>query len=109
VLLGHLRHRRLVGFPEDLDHLLLSEPRLLHDSLAVPGSHLPRIKRSENRQQVNGGRRYAYGKVYAALEERGIEAVIPAKAEPAPTESFLYADSDMTNATRSCVARPARS
>ena len=28
---------------------------------------------------------YAYGKVYAALEQRGIEAVIPAKAEPAPT------------------------
>jgi len=28
---------------------------------------------------------YAYGKVYAALEERGIDPIIPAKAEPPPS------------------------
>ena len=28
---------------------------------------------------------YAYGKVYAAMEGRGVDPIIPAKAEPAPT------------------------
>jgi len=28
---------------------------------------------------------YAYGKVYAAMETRGVDAIIPAKAEPPPT------------------------
>src|ERR1700741_1256912 len=43
---------------------------------------------------VTGDAGYAYAKVYAAFERRGIDAVIPAKAEPirsrVPMRRFRY-------------------
>jgi hypothetical protein len=34
VVLGNLRHRRVIGFAQDVNHLLFSKPRLLDAFLA---------------------------------------------------------------------------
>jgi transposase len=56
---------------------------------------------------------YAYGKVYGDLEERGIDPVIPAKAEPirstVPLRRFRYdAKHDILRCPRSKILRPGR-
>jgi transposase len=56
---------------------------------------------------------YAYGKVYGALERRGIGAVIPAKAEPirspVPLRRFRYdARNDIVKCPRGKILRPTR-
>lgn len=56
---------------------------------------------------------YAYGKVYGDLERRGIDAVIPAKAEPlrsaVPLRRFRYdAKHDILRCPRGKVLRPTR-
>jgi hypothetical protein len=56
---------------------------------------------------------YAYGKVYGALERRGIEALIPAKAEPirspVPLRRFRYdAENDIVKCPRGKILRPTR-
>jgi transposase len=56
---------------------------------------------------------YAYAKVYGALERRGIEALIPSKAEPirspVPTRRFRYdARHDIVKCPRGKVMRPGR-
>jgi hypothetical protein len=56
---------------------------------------------------------YAYGKVYAALEARGIDPVIPAKAEPVrcsvPLRRFRYdARHDVAKCPRGKLLRPGR-
>ena len=56
---------------------------------------------------------YAYGKVYGALEERGITAVIPAKADPSrtavPLRRFRYdPKNDILKCPRGKVLRPQR-
>jgi transposase len=56
---------------------------------------------------------YAYGKVYGALERRGIGAVIPAKAEPirspVPLRRFRYdARNDIVRCPRGKILRPTR-
>jgi transposase len=56
---------------------------------------------------------YAYGKVYGALERRGIDPLIPAKAEPirspVPTRRFRYdAKHDIAKCPRGRILRPAR-
>lgn len=56
---------------------------------------------------------YAYAKVYGALERRGIDALIPAKAEPiksrVPLRRFPYdAKHDILKCPRGRVLRPAR-
>ncbi|MGY4281320.1 IS5 family transposase [Bradyrhizobium sp. LM2.7] len=56
---------------------------------------------------------YAYGKVYGAMEERNIHAVIPAKAEPirspVPLRRFRYdAQNDILKCPRGKVLRPQR-
>ncbi len=56
---------------------------------------------------------YAYAKVYGALERRGIEALIPSKAEPirspVPTRRFRYdARHDIVRCPRGKVMRPGR-
>lgn len=56
---------------------------------------------------------YAYAKVYGALERRGIDALIPAKAEPiksrVPLRRFRYdAKHDILKCPRGRVLRPAR-
>lgn len=56
---------------------------------------------------------YAYGKVFGALERRGIDAVIPAKAEPirskVPLRRFRYdARHDILKCPRGRVLRPTR-
>jgi len=56
---------------------------------------------------------YAYGKVYGDLEERGIDPVIPAKAEPirsaVPLRRFRYdAKHDMLRCPRGKILRPGR-
>ncbi len=56
---------------------------------------------------------YAYGKVYGALERRGIEALIPAKAEPirspVPLRRFRYdARNDIVKCPRGKILRPTR-
>ena len=56
---------------------------------------------------------YAYAKVYGALEHRGIDALIPTKAEPirsaVPLRRFRYdAKNDVVKCPRSKVLRPAR-
>lgn len=56
---------------------------------------------------------YAYAKVYGSLEERGIEAIIPAKAEPirspVPTRRFRYdAKHDIAKCPRGKLLRPGR-
>jgi Transposase DDE domain len=49
--------------------------------------HLARIEQLTGRSAstVTADAGYAYGKVYAALENRCIDSIIPAKAEPKPT------------------------
>ena len=56
---------------------------------------------------------YAYAKVYGALERRGIDALIPAKAEPiksrVPLRRFRYdAKHDVLKCPRGRILRPAR-
>jgi transposase len=56
---------------------------------------------------------YAYGKVYGGLERRGIDPVIPAKAEPirsrVPLRRFRYdAKHDLLRCPRRKILRPAR-
>jgi transposase len=56
---------------------------------------------------------YAYAKVYGALERRGIDALIPAKAEPirsrVPMRRFRYdAKHDILKCPTGCVLRPTR-
>ncbi|WP_408913021.1 transposase [Bradyrhizobium arachidis] len=56
---------------------------------------------------------YAYAKVYGALERRGIDALIPAKAEPiksrVPLRRFRYdAKHDILKCPRGRILRPAR-
>jgi hypothetical protein len=56
---------------------------------------------------------YAYAKVYSALERRGIDALIPAKAEPiksrVPLRRFRYdAKHDILKCPQGRVLRPAR-
>ena len=56
---------------------------------------------------------YAYAKVYAALEKRDIDAVIPAKAEPirsrVPMRRFRYdAKHDILNCPKGRILRPIR-
>jgi hypothetical protein len=56
---------------------------------------------------------YAYAKVYGALERRGIDALIPAKAEPirsrVPLRRFRYdAKHDFLRCPRKRVLRPTR-
>jgi IS5 family transposase len=56
---------------------------------------------------------YAYGKVYDALEQRGIEALIPAKAEPirspVPLRRFRYdARHDIVKCPKGRTLRPQR-
>lgn len=56
---------------------------------------------------------YAYAKVYAALEHRGIDALIPAKAEPirspVPLRRFRYdAKHDILKCPRGRILRPQR-
>ena len=56
---------------------------------------------------------YAYAKVYGGLERRGIEAVIPAKAEPirspVPLRRFRYdATHDILKCPRGKILRPTR-
>ena len=56
---------------------------------------------------------YAYAKVYGALEQRGIDALIPAKAEPirsaVPLRRFRYdARNDIVKCPRGKILRPAR-
>ncbi len=56
---------------------------------------------------------YAYAKVYAAFEKRGIDAVIPAKAEPirsrVPMRRFRYdAKHDILKCPRGRILRPKR-
>jgi IS5 family transposase len=56
---------------------------------------------------------YAYAKVYGALERRGIDALIPAKAEPiksrVPLKRFRYdAKHDVLKCPRGRILRPAR-
>ena len=56
---------------------------------------------------------YAYGKVYGALEQRDIEPLIPAKAEPiksrVPTRRFQYdAKNDIVKCPRGKILRPGR-
>ena len=56
---------------------------------------------------------YAYGKVYGDLEERGIDPVIPAKAEPirsaVPLRRFRYdAKHDILRCPRGKILRPGR-
>jgi transposase len=56
---------------------------------------------------------YAYGKVYGGLERRGIDPVIPAKAEPikspVPLRRFRYdAKHDIAKCLRGKVLRPGR-
>jgi transposase len=56
---------------------------------------------------------YAYGKVYGGLERRGIDALIPAKAEPikspVPLRRFRYdARHDIAKCPRGKVLRPGR-
>jgi hypothetical protein len=56
---------------------------------------------------------YAYAKVYGALERRGIDALIPAKAEPirsrVPMRRFRYdAKHDILKCPRGRVLRPTR-
>jgi transposase len=53
-------------------------------------------------QTVTADAGYAYGKVYGELERRGIDPVIPAKAEP-------IRSSDTTPGTTCCAVRAARS
>src|SRR4029453_14967712 len=48
VLLGHLGHGPLVGLPEDRDHLLFAESRLLHGSLDSPRAPFSSFSWSEN-------------------------------------------------------------
>jgi hypothetical protein len=60
---------------------------------------------------ADGG--YAYGKVYGDLEERGIDPVIPAKAEPirsaVPLRRFRYdAKHDILRCPRGKILRPGR-
>ena len=57
---------------------------------------------------------YAYARVYGALERRGIDALIPAKAEPiksrVPLRRFRYnAKHDTLKCPRGRILRPARS
>lgn len=56
---------------------------------------------------------YAYGKVYGGMERRGIDALIPAKAEPikspVPLRRFRYdAKHDIAKCPRGKVLRPGR-
>lgn len=56
---------------------------------------------------------YAYAKVYGALERRGVDALIPAKAEPiksrVPLRRFRYdAKHDILKCPRGRILRPAR-
>ena len=56
---------------------------------------------------------YAYAKVYGALERRGIDALIPTKAEPirsaVPLRRFRYdAKNDVVKCPRGKILRPAR-
>lgn len=56
---------------------------------------------------------YAYAKAYGALERRGIDALIPAKAEPiksrVPLRRFRYdAKNDILKCPRGRILRPAR-
>ena len=56
---------------------------------------------------------YSYGKVYGALEQRGIDALIPAKAEPiksrVPLRRFRYdAKHDLLKCPTGRILRPAR-
>lgn len=62
---------------------------------------------------LTGDAGYAYGKVYSALERRGIDAVIPAKAEPirspVPLRRFRYdAQHDIAKCPRGKFLRPGR-
>ena len=57
---------------------------------------------------------YAYAKVYGGLERRGVNAVIPTKAEPirsaVPTRRFAYdAKNDLLKCPRGKILRPTRS
>jgi transposase len=49
--------------------------------------HVDRTEMLTGRQvkTITADSGYAYGKVYAAMEVRGVDAIIPAKAEPPPT------------------------
>ena len=56
---------------------------------------------------------YAYAKVYAALEQRDIDAIIPAKAEPirsrVPLRRFRYdARNDILKCPKGRILRPKR-
>src|SRR4051812_16398122 len=56
-------------------------------------------------------RGYAYAKVYGALERRGIDALIPTKAEPirspVPLRRFRYdAQNDIVKCPRGKILRP---
>jgi transposase len=64
-------------------------------------------------QSVTADAGYAYGKVYAALEKRGITAIIPAKKEPirskVPLRRFRYdAKNDIVKCLRGKILRPKR-
>ena len=66
-----------------------------------------------NIKAVTADAGYAYGKVYGALEEREINAVIPAKAEPirsaVPSRRFRYdAKNDILKCPRGKILRPQR-
>jgi transposase len=72
-----------------------SKARVIVDISVTPGDHnegnelidqIDRITRRKGRPPtiVTADAGYAYGKVYGALESRGIEPVIPVKAEPKP-------------------------
>jgi transposase len=64
-------------------------------------------------ETVTADQGYAYGKVYGALERRGIDPVIPAKEEPirakVPLRRFRYdARHDVLKCPRGCTLRPQR-
>ena len=66
-----------------------------------------------NIKTVTADAGYAYAKVYGALERRGIDALIPAKAEPirsrVPMRRFRYdAKHDILKCPRGRVLRPTR-
>jgi hypothetical protein len=63
-------------------------------------------------QTVTADAGYAYGKVYGDLERRGIDPVIPTKAEPirsaVPSRRFRYDAHDLLRCPRGKILRPTR-
>jgi IS5 family transposase len=89
--------RRRFTEPSYKQHVAVDDQAgIIVDVVVTPGDvnegnlleqHLVNISRLTGRPAsiVTADAGYAYGKVYAALETRGVDAIIPAKAEPAPT------------------------